>query len=370
MSKDVANDVAQEFLTLHELVIAARNKLPDSAWAYIAGGADTETTMRHNRAAIDSLALRPRVLNDVSSIDCTSTLFGSTSRLPVFLCPVGGLEAFDPQGALSVAKAAKSFGVPLMLSSVSEWSPKQLLDQLTNELTLILQLYARTDAAGVDECVEQCIHLNLPAFCITVDSAIYSRRDRDIAGRFVKPWRAKGVGDAAGYQASLNWKDIERIRKNFNKQLVLKGIATREDALLAVEHGVDVIYVSNHGGRQLDHGIGSIAALPDILQAVDGKAMVYVDGGFSRGTDIAKAMALGADGVGLGRMMCYALAAAGSDGVHRMLELLEVEYRIALGLLGVQNSAELNQPYITSVDALQHDSALISAFPLLKDAGF
>jgi len=366
----MSNDETQEFLTLHELVIAARKKLPDSAWAYITGGADTETTMQRNRVAIDAVALRPRVLNDVSSVDCTSTLFGLTSRLPVFICPVGGLEAFDPRGALSVAMAAKSFGVPMLLSSVSDWSPEQLLEQVGHELRLILQLYVRTDAAGVDERVEQAMQLNMPAFCITVDSAIYSRRERDIAGRFVKPWRAKGVGEAAGYQASITWKDIERIRKNYNKQLVLKGIATAEDALLAVEHGVDIVYVSNHGGRQLDHGIGSIAVLTDIVEAVDDKVTVLVDGGFSRGTDIAKAIALGADGVGIGRMMCYALAAAGHEGVHRMLELLEEEYRIALGLLGVQNSAQLNQSHIRTVDALHHDSALVSAFPLLKDSGF
>jgi len=324
----MSNATVQEFLTLHELVIAAREKLTDSAWAYITGGADTETSMQRNRAAIDSLALRPRVLNDVSSVDCTATLFGSTTRLPVFLCPVGGLEVFDPKGALSVAIAAKSFGVPMLLSSVSEWSPAQLIGQLSNELKLVLQLYVRTDAAGVDECVEKCMQL-----------------DR----------RAKGVGDAAKYQASVTWKDIERIRKIFNNQLVLKGIATREDALLAVEHGVDVVYVSNHGGRQLDHGLGSIAALVDIVEAVDGRAIVLVDGGFSRGTDIAKAIALGADGVGLGRMMCFALAAEGPVGVQCMLELLEEEYRIALALLGVQNR--------------HHDSALVSAFPLLKDAG-
>lgn len=366
----MSNDVTQEFLTLHELIIAARKKLPESAWAYITGGADTETSMRRNRAEIDALVLRPRVLNDVSSVDCTATLFGSTSRLPVFLCPVGGLEAFDPQGALSVAKAAHSFGVPMLLSSVSEWTPAKLFEQVKDELQLIVQLYVRSDAAAVDKSVEQAMQLNMPAFCITVDSAVYSRRERDIAARFIKPWRAKGVGDAAGYQASLNWKDIERIRRNFDKQLVLKGIATREDALLAVEHGVDVVYVSNHGGRQLDHGHGSIAALVEIIEAINGKATVFVDGGFSRGTDIAKAIALGADGVGIGRMMCYALGAAGSDGIHRMLELLEEEYRIALALIGVQNSEQLNQSHVKTVEALHHESALLSAFPLLKDAGF
>jgi len=351
----MSNGETQAFLALHELIIAARAKLPDNAWAYIIGGADTETSMRRNRAAIDSLALRPRVLNDVSSIDCTATLFGTESRLPVFLCPVGGLEAFDPGGAATVAAAAKSFGVPMMVSSVSDWSPADLFEQVGEQLSLILQLYVRTDEAGLLASVEQCNRLNMPAFCITVDSAIYSRRDRDIAGRFEKPWRAKGIGDAAKYQASLNWKDLERVRLEFKNQLVIKGIARADDAVLAVEHGVDVIYVSNHGGRQLDHSIGSIEALVDIVEAVDGRARVFVDGGFCRGTDIAKALALGADGVGLGRLMCFALAAAGAAGVERMLELLEQEYRIALGLLGVSSSSQLNPSYVKRVDALHHE---------------
>jgi len=364
----MSKGATEEFLTLHELVLKARTIVPDNTWAYIVGGADSEASMRRNRSALDSYALRPRVLNDVSSIDCTSTLFGRPSRLPVFLCPVGGLESMDPDGAFAVARAAHSFGVPLLVSSVSDWSPAKLREQIGDELSVILQLYVRMDSAGVDACVEECAEMDLPAFCITVDSAIYSRRDRDIAGRFVKPWRAKGVGDAAKYQASLNWKDIERIRRIFKKQLVLKGIATREDALLAIEHGVDVIYVSNHGGRQLDHTIGCIDVLADILDAVDGRATVLVDGGFSRGTDIAKAMALGADGVGLGRLMCFALAAAGTAGVQRMLELLEEEYRIALGLLGVRNSAELNPSHVTRIEPLSHHAALLSAFPLVEES--
>lgn len=362
------NAESQRFLTLHEFVIAARQQLPDTAWAYIIGGADTETSMRRNRAAIDSLALLPRVLNDVSSIDCTGIPLGVSSRLPIVLCPVGGLEAFNPDGGLAVAQAARSFGVPMMLSSVSDWTPTQLVEQVGDELTLIMQLYARTDAEGVDAVVDESKRLNLPAFCITVDSAIYSRRDRDIAARFEKPWRAKGSGNAAEFQASLNWKDVERIRKNFNNKLVLKGIATSEDARLAIEHGVDVIYVSNHGGRQLDHCVGSIDALAEIVDRVKGQASVLVDGGFSRGTDIAKAIALGADGVGLGRLMCFALAAAGAPGIVRMLEILEAEYRIALALLGVQDSTQLNNSYVKRVEALHSESALLSAFPLLEDA--
>lgn len=355
----------EDFLTLHEIIEAARHNLSDNIWGYITGGSETETTLRRNRAAIDSLALRPRVLNDVSDVDCTSQLFGANSRLPVFLCPIGGLEHIHPQGAKAVAAGAAEFGVPMLLSSVSDWSVKQLIDTTEAPLSLILQLYAREDEHGIDALVESCNEANLPAFCITVDTAIYSRRERDLAARFIKPWRAKGEGNSAYYQASLNWKDVERIKNNFNGLLVLKGIATAEDALKTVDHGVDVIYVSNHGGRQLDHSEGSLQALPEVVTAVNKKAQVLVDGGFSRGTDIAKAMALGADGVGVGRMLCYALAAAGSQGIVTMLELLELEYRTSLGLLGVTHASQLDHSCIKPTAPLLHDSALASAFPLL-----
>jgi len=357
---------SKNFQTLHESVAKARANLDDQSWYYITGGSDTETTLRQNRVALDSLALRPRVLNDVSDIDCTAELFGTTCRLPVFMCPVGSLESFNPIGANAVADAANAFGVPMILSSSSGYKPTDLLKD-NGSLTLISQLYVRDDTDAVDRWVEHCMQLDMPAFCITVDTAIYGRRERDIAAGFVKPWRANSGGDAARYQASLNWKDIERIRTKLDRPLVLKGIATREDALLAIEHGVDVIYVSNHGGRQLDHSVSSMASLVEVADAVGGRATVLVDSGFRRGTDIVKALALGADGVGLGRLMCYALAAAGADGVVRMLELLEIEYRMALGLLGVRSAAELNRSHVTHTNPLNHQTDLISAFPLLED---
>ncbi len=355
----------EPFVTLHEFVTKARENLDDNAWAYVMGGAETESAVRRNRMALDSLALRPRVLNDVSTIDCTATLFGVESRLPVFLCPVGGLEALHPDGALAVAQGATAFNVPMLLSSVSTWSPAQLLERTQNKLELVFQLYAREDADGIDLLVERSNELQLPAFCVTVDSALYSRRERDIAARFVKPWRARGEGNSAYYQAALSWKDIDRMKSNLNMPLVLKGIATHEDAQLAIDHGVDVIYVSNHGGRQLDHSVGSAEALVEIAEAVNGRAKILVDGGFCRGTDIAKALALGADGVGLGRMMCYALAADGPAGINRMLEILEEEYRTTLGLLGVQSSTQLNSSHVQSAEALQYDNPMLSAFPLL-----
>lgn len=362
----MTEELSNRFAALHELVEAAHEQLDDHPWGYIVGGTETETTLRRNRRALDSLALRPRVLNDVSTLDTTTQLFGRTSRLPVFLCPVGGLESFDVNGALSVANAASRFGIPMLLSSVSKWGLEEVATSADPTLSLILQLYARDKPQDLDAIVDRCIALDLPALCITVDSAVYSRRERDIAGRFIKPWRASGEGDAAYYQASLSWQDISRIRKRWQKPLILKGIATGEDAALAVEHGVDVIYVSNHGGRQLDHAVGSTSALPEIVAAVNGNATVFVDGGYCRGTDIVKAIALGADGVGLGRLMCLALAAAGCDGIVRMLELLEQEFRIAMALLGVTSIAQINSSHVESCHPFPSENALHSAFPLMK----
>lgn len=364
MSKEIAN----RFVSLQEFVTAARGKLDEQRWHYIVGAADTETSMRRNRLAIDALALRPRVLNDVTDVKTAVDLFGKPARLPVVLAPIGGLESFDPNGALSVAQAAEKFGVPMMISSVSKWSIEQLSEASGGNLQLIFQLYAREDAAGIDALVDRSLALKLPAFCITVDSAIYSRRERDIIARFVKPWRADGEGTAAHYQAALNWSDVERIRQRLgNMPLILKGIATAQDASLAVDCGVDVIYVSNHGGRQLDHTAGTMSMLTEIVHAVNGRAMIMIDGGFCRGTDLAKALAMGASGVGIGRMMCLALAAAGPEGVERMLQLLEEEFRIALALLGVTDVSALNESFVEAAPTNPFVHPLHSAFPLLGD---
>jgi glycolate oxidase len=366
-------EIDERFVALQEFVTAARERLDDQRWNYIVGAADTETSMRRNREALNAIALRPRVLNDVTQVQTGTELFGKPARLPVVLAPIGGLESFDPNGALSVAKAAEGFGVPMMISSVSKWSIEQLSEASNQQLSLIFQLYARDDAAGVDALVDRSLALNLPAFCITVDSAMYSRRERDITARFVKPWRADGEGSAAHFQAALNWDDIARIRQRLGKMpMILKGIATAQDALLAVDQGVDVIYVSNHGGRQLDHTAGTMTMLTEVVNAVNGRAQVMVDGGFCRGTDLVKALASGASAVGLGRMMCLALSAAGPEGVQRMLEILEEEFRIALALLGVTDMADLNSSFVESstVSPLDHRHPLHSAFPLLGDFKF
>ena len=209
----------------------------------------------------------------------------------------------------------------------------------------IFQLYVRGDDAVVDDWVRRARDHGYRGFCLTVDSAYYSRRERDLARRFVKPWRAAATG--LQYQQGLSWDQVKRFKDAHpDVPLVLKGIATAEDADIACGHGVEVVYVSNHGGRQLDHGRGSLAVLPEVVKAVGGRAQVWIDGGFVRGTDIVKAIALGADVVGLGRIGCLGLAAAGDSGLVRVLELLEEEVRLCLGLLGVTRYDQLDASYL------------------------
>jgi isopentenyl diphosphate isomerase/L-lactate dehydrogenase-like FMN-dependent dehydrogenase len=352
-----------EFLTLQEIVAAARANLAPGPWGYLIGGAETETTMRRNRLALDSIAFRPRVLRDVSAADTTATFLGRKVRLPVMLAPVGGMESFAPEGAAAAARAAAQFGVPQMLSSVCQ--PGLEATAAAADTLRVFQLYVRGDDAWVDDWGRRAREHGFSAFCFTVDSASYSRRERDLVGRFVKPWRANA---AAGmkYQAALSWDQVKRFKDRHDLPVILKGIATVEDAEIALRHGVQVIYVSNHGGRQLDHGLGSAAVLPEIVAAVDGRAEVWVDGGFMRGTDVVKAIALGARCVGLGRLACLGLAAAGVPGLVRALELLEEEIRICLMLLGVTSLAELTPAHLAAAPPVHEPSAL-SAFPLLGE---
>jgi glycolate oxidase len=197
---------------------------------------------------------------------------------------------------------------------------------------------------------------------VTVDTAVYSRRERDLAKRHVTAGRRRVEGQE--FQAALDWRTVKRIKEKFSIPLALKGIATPEDAKIAVDHGVDWIYVSNHGGRQLDHGRGSMEILPELVEAVAGRARIMVDGGFCRGTDVVKALAAGAHLVGLGRMQCWGLAAGGTEGVLAMFELLEDEIRRCLGLLGACSFAEIDRSYLHP--AIPTDSPhLLSAFPLL-----
>jgi len=351
----------EQFQNLHEFVRRARANLNQNAWDYIVGGAETETTMRRNRMALDEIAFRPRVLRNVARVDASVECFGRKLRLPVMLAPVGALEIFDPAAAAAVVRATGKFGAAHMLSSVSEPGLEKVADAAPGALRLF-QLYVRGDDTFVEHHVGRAIAKGYSAFCLTVDTAHYSRRERDIAKRYVRESRHRATG--GDFQKGLEWRTVKLIKDKFNIPLIIKGIATAEDALIALDHGVDWIYVSNHGGRQLDHGRGAMHVLPEIADAVKGRAKIMVDGGFCRGSDVVKAIASGADIVGIGRLQCWALAAAGETGVLRMLELLEDEVIRNLGLLGVTSFAQLDKSYLHAAMATNLPG-VFSAYPLL-----
>jgi len=357
---------APQFMNLHEIVAKARQNLNQNDWDYIVGGTETETTLRRNRMGLDAIALRPRVLRDVSKVDPSVEVLGRKLRLPIVLCPVGSLESFHPGGAEPVVKAAAEFGVAHMLSSVCDPGLEEVAKAAPDALRMF-QLYVRGDAAWADDHVERAMANGYSAFCLTVDTAHYSRRERDLAKRHVTAGRRRVQG--RDFQAALDWKTVARIKAKYKIPLAIKGIGTAEDAKIALDHGVEMIYVSNHGGRQLDHGRGSIEVLPEVVDAAAGRATIIVDGGFYRGTDVIKALALGAHLVGLGRMQCYGLAAAGQAGIVRMLEILEDEVTRALGLLGVTGFGKVNPSYLHAA-APTNPPSVFSAFPLLDIAPY
>lgn len=349
-----------DFQCLHEIVHAARNALSSDYWDYLVGGTETETTVKRNRLALDRLAFRPRVLCDVRETHTARDFLGHRLTMPVLLAPIGSLQSFHPDGGAAAAQAAAAFGTMNIQSSVS--APDLEGTARAADNPKIYQLYVRGDKGWVDDIVHRAVAAGYAGFCLTVDTAHYSRRERDIAKRFVKPWRRGNTG--MDYQQALNWDDVAHFKKNHRIPLLLKGIATVEDAAIAVDHGVDVVYVSNHGGRQLDHGLGAMDVLPEIVDTVSGAAKIMVDGGICRGSDIAKALALGADCIAVGRMLGYGLAADGARGAVRMLELLHEELCIALGLLGVDDIAKLTRSHLRTAEpvTLPH---VTSAFPLL-----
>ena len=364
-----SSGLEDEFATLHEFVKAAKMKLSPERWDYVVGAAETETTLKRNRYAIDSMAFRPRVLRDISAIQCTAPVMGKKARLPVMLAPVGGLERLDPDGAAAAAKGAGLFGVPQMLSSVS--APGLEATAKASIGRKFFQLYRRGNDQATDEIVDRAVGAGFEAFCYTIDSAFYGRRERDMSRRVSN---RSIIDDGGDYrQQSLSWSEVKRYKDKHGHKLplILKGIQTGEDAAIACDHGVDGIYVTNHGGRQLDHVRGTLDILPEVVDAVRGRAQIIIDGGFYRGTDIVKALALGADTVAIGRLYLYGLAAASSMGVARVLEILEHEIKTCLGLLGLDGFAGIDKSFVHAAPSLTMPH-VHSAFPLLNlaDEGY
>jgi len=358
-----------DFQTLQEIARAARANLAQNAWDYLTGGGETETTLKRNRLGLDSIVLRPRVCRDVTQIDCSSKFLGQKVRLPVCIAPMGSLQLLDPTGAKGTVGAADDFGVTTFLSSLTEPQIEEIRSH-TNR-PMVYQIYVRGDDDWVAHFVKRAVDGGCGAVCFTVDLALYGRRERDLMKCYRPPTRQAGDLAAFRFQTAWNWDNVKRFKDAHDIALIIKGIATAEDAETAVEHGVDVVYVSNHGGRQLDHGCATIDVLPEVVAAVAGRAKIMIDGGFMRGTDVVKAIALGAHTVGLGKLIGLGLAAAGQDGVLRTLEILEEEITTTLGLLGVTRLDELGSSFLRPAPPVVQPD-LLSPFPFIDftDRGY
>lgn len=356
--------MSQTYATMHEIVVAARNTVSRSIWNYVTGAAETETTLRRNRHCLDCLALRPRILRDVRKIDTSTTFMGHTLRIPCLLAPIGSLQTITPAGGIAVAKAAAEFGVMNLVSTVTE--PDLAEIAAATDHPKIFQIYIRGDEAWVDDLIDRARDAGYAALALTVDSAYYGRRERQLITGWRPPSIKRYGEERRIHQAGLTWEWMDRMRDRGGLPFILKGIQTAEDAEIALEHGVDVIYVSNHGGRQLDHGDGTIEILKEVADAVAGRAEIVVDGGFVRGTDVLKAIALGATAVGLGRYQAWALAAGGEEALVRALELMEAEIKNAMGLIGVASLAELDASFVKEARAVDRSHEL-SAFPFLPE---
>ncbi len=338
--------MSPEFVSNEEVVQEARRRLSQGPWDYLVGASESETTMRRNRLAFDRVAFRPRVLVDVSSVDLSTTFLGHSLRIPVILAPVGSLQAFIPGGGADATKGAGEFGTVHVVSSVTEPSLEEI--SATSGSPKIFQLYIHGDWEWTKEMIDRAKAAGYKGLCITVDTAAYSIRERPLISRWT-PITQRSPLDPV-WQASVTWESIDRIKEYAGLPFMLKGIATAEDAVLALEHGVDAVWVSNHGGRQLDHGMGTMDMLPEIVNVVGGKTEIIIDGGVQRGSDVVKAVALGANAVAIGKLQAWGLAANGAEGVVRVLEILEHEIRVAMGLIGVTSIDQLTPSFVCKAE--------------------
>jgi isopentenyl diphosphate isomerase/L-lactate dehydrogenase-like FMN-dependent dehydrogenase len=353
-----------DFRTNHEIIVAARRNADGAVWDYLCGGSESETTMRRNRLALDCLALRPRVLCDVSDIDPAVRMLGLPSRLPFFLAPMASLQIVAAEGGAAAAAAADECGLIYMMSGHTE--PDLAAIAAATAAPKMYQIYVRGDRNWTEDLLGRVREAGFRALAVTVDTAVYSNRERQMMAGWEPPSRRNPTGRR--HLAELNWDTLAEIAAFWGGPLVVKGIGRPEDAVRAVELGAAAIYVSNHGGRQLDQGRGIAATLPPIVEAVAGRAEVWVDGGFVRGTDIVKALALGAGAVGIGKLQAWALAAGGREALVQCIRILEDEVRIAMGLLGVTRAEQLGPQHLAKARPVgpAHE---MSAFPLLPRGG-
>jgi isopentenyl diphosphate isomerase/L-lactate dehydrogenase-like FMN-dependent dehydrogenase len=328
--------------TLSMIEARAHAVLPPDVLAYAVGGSASEATLERNRYALQHLAIEQHVLMGVKSIDTHTEFLGMALPSPIIVAPMGGMPRFHPGGDLEMARGATADGG---MTVVAGGAPN--LEEIGAGASgpLMFQLYWLGDRDWVRERLSHVTDA-YKAFCLTVDAAAYSRRERDIVLN-VPVRRRAALPDT---QSGLTWDDVDWVRQQLPLPFGLKGIMTAHDALLALEHGVEFIWISNHGGRQLDDGRATIDALIEIAEVVGGRVPLIVDSGFRRATDAMKALALGATLVAFGRTIAWGLAAGGTDGVQRVLRLLNEELIINMKLAGQTSTSRMSPRLIRRID--------------------
>ncbi|HVD50381.1 MAG TPA: alpha-hydroxy acid oxidase [Gaiellaceae bacterium] len=325
---------------------AARERLDPGAYGYMAGGAGDEHTLRANSAAFARWDLRPRVLVDVGGVSAATTVLGTEVTLPVLIAPTAFQRLANPEGELPMARAAAAAGTVMTLSTLSSVTPAELAAAAPGAAQWF-QLYWSRDRAFTQELVEGAVEAGFSALMLTVDLPVAGRRERDVRAGFALPddlplpnlpisLRREDFHTALheAVDDTLTWRDLEWLHSVSSLPLVVKGILTAEDALLAAEHGAAAVVVSNHGGRQLDGVPATLEVLPEVVEAVGERVEVFLDGGIRRGVDVLKALALGARAVLSGRAVLWGLAADGEEGATQVLSLLRKEIELGLKLLG------------------------------------
>jgi len=328
---------------------AARGCMPEMAWEYINGAAGDEITLRWNREAWDAIRLLPRVLVDVSRLDTTVKIFGQELASPILLAPTAYHRLVHPDGELATVRGAGAAGAAMIVSTLATVAIEEITQAATQPVWF--QLYVQSDRSFTRDLVQRAEDAGCTALCVTVDTPVGGARNREMRAKFALPEglslpNLRGMKDPASdhssqepvygrlFDPTLTWKGIEWLRSFARVPVLLKGILAEEDAALAVATGADGIIVSNHGARNLDTVPATAHVLPRIVERIDGRLPVLVDGGIRRGTDVLKALALGATAVLLGRPYLYALAAGGSEGVAHCVSILRRELQMAMALTG------------------------------------
>jgi isopentenyl diphosphate isomerase/L-lactate dehydrogenase-like FMN-dependent dehydrogenase len=342
-----------EPINVFDYAVLARERMAPAVWDYYDGGSEDETTLRANRAAFERIRLRPRVLVDVSTIDMRTTVMGTPVSMPVLIAPTAAHALAHPEGELATARGGGEAGTVMVASTTATRSITEIAQAASGPLWF--QLYNHRNQSITQRLLQEAEASGYRAIVLTVDSPRLGRRERELRHQFVIGQRAhlanftdeSTIENAKARHTIDTWSTVDWVCAQTSLPVLLKGILTGEDTLLAIEHGISGIIVSNHGGRQLDGVLASIEALPEVVEAAAGRSEVYVDGGIRRGTDILKALALGARAVLVGRPVLWGLAVNGQEGVRSVLEMLRAELEIAMTLSGRPTLQSIDRSLLT-----------------------